>query len=154
MLSKEFILAGKAIFTVTTAPELAGIDETKHFTYKIQRATFPRDEDDDTNDTKADRVYYFAYALTGPDNTRDYTYLGKLQTNGEVMATAKTPAHVPEARVWKVLQGALKLIWAELKMDGVEIVHAGNCGRCGRLLTEPESIECGIGPVCRGKMGL
>ena len=26
--------------------------------------------------------------------------------------------------------------------------HVGNCGKCGRTLTEPESIARGIGPVC------
>ncbi len=29
----------------------------------------------------------------------------------------------------------------------------GHCGHCGRTLTNPESIERGIGPVCAGKMG-
>jgi hypothetical protein len=26
--------------------------------------------------------------------------------------------------------------------------HEGKCGRCGRLLTVPSSIESGIGPEC------
>jgi hypothetical protein len=29
----------------------------------------------------------------------------------------------------------------------------GSCGHCGRTLTNEESREAGIGPVCRGKMG-
>lgn len=29
----------------------------------------------------------------------------------------------------------------------------GHCGHCGRTLTNEESREAGIGPVCRGKMG-
>lgn len=29
----------------------------------------------------------------------------------------------------------------------------GSCGHCGRTLTNPESIERGIGPICAGKMG-
>lgn len=29
----------------------------------------------------------------------------------------------------------------------------GACGICGRTLTDPESIERGIGPVCAGKLG-
>ena len=31
-----------------------------------------------------------------------------------------------------------------------EVWHEGSCGRCGRKLTVPESIENGLGPVCAG----
>jgi hypothetical protein len=37
--------------------------------------------------------------------------------------------------------------------DGVVIWHEGRCGRCGRRLTVPESIESGYGPECIGKIG-
>lgn len=30
-------------------------------------------------------------------------------------------------------------------------LHEGACGKCGRPLTTPESIQSGIGPVCSGK---
>jgi hypothetical protein len=30
----------------------------------------------------------------------------------------------------------------------VEMYHTGNCMRCGRELTDPDSIERGLGPVC------
>ncbi len=37
--------------------------------------------------------------------------------------------------------------------DGVkEIVEQSECARCGKELTDPESIRIGIGPVCLGKM--
>lgn len=29
----------------------------------------------------------------------------------------------------------------------------GHCGVCGRTLTNPESIDAGIGPICAGRMG-
>jgi hypothetical protein len=29
----------------------------------------------------------------------------------------------------------------------------GRCSCCGRELTDPASIEIGIGPICLGKMG-
>lgn len=34
--------------------------------------------------------------------------------------------------------------------DGVQIMHTGKCIKCGRTLTDAESIEIGLGPVCRG----
>jgi hypothetical protein len=30
--------------------------------------------------------------------------------------------------------------------------HENHCGRCGRTLTVPESVERGIGPDCLAKM--
>lgn len=35
----------------------------------------------------------------------------------------------------------------------VEIWHEGKCGRCGRQLTVPESIESGFGPECVKMIG-
>lgn len=32
-----------------------------------------------------------------------------------------------------------------------ELAGAGRCKRCGRPLTDPESIAAGIGPDCRSK---
>lgn len=32
-----------------------------------------------------------------------------------------------------------------------ELVAAGRCRRCGRLLTDPESVSRGIGPDCESK---
>lgn len=34
-----------------------------------------------------------------------------------------------------------------------DIRHEGRCGRCGRALTRPESIDTGLGPDCAEKMG-
>lgn len=35
--------------------------------------------------------------------------------------------------------------------SGVEVRHDGRCSRCGRALTDPESIDVGMGPICRAK---
>jgi hypothetical protein len=32
--------------------------------------------------------------------------------------------------------------------DFIEVWHEGKCGKCGRTLTVPSSIESGIGPEC------
>ena len=37
-------------------------------------------------------------------------------------------------------------------LDYVEVWHEGKCGRCGRTLTVPSSIDAGIGPVCAGRI--
>jgi hypothetical protein len=38
--------------------------------------------------------------------------------------------------------------------QGFEFWHEGRCGCCGKLLTVPESISAGYGPVCLPRMGL
>jgi len=40
----------------------------------------------------------------------------------------------------KLIQGTLS--------EFIEIWHEGRCGKCGRQLTVPSSIESGIGPEC------
>jgi hypothetical protein len=37
---------------------------------------------------------------------------------------------------------------AEFNPAVVEVMHDGRCGRCGRPLTHPDSIQAGIGPIC------
>ena len=31
---------------------------------------------------------------------------------------------------------------------GFSVLHNGHCGVCGRVLTNPESLETGVGPIC------
>ena len=35
--------------------------------------------------------------------------------------------------------------------SAVHILHTGTCSRCGRTLTDPESMKYGMGPECRKK---
>jgi hypothetical protein len=43
---------------------------------------------------------------------------------------------------------------ADVLLEQGEWWHEGICGRCGRRLTVPESIESGFGPECRKAVGL
>lgn len=52
------------------------------------------------------------------------------------------------------------LAWLVASIDGrvadpleqAEFWHEGRCGRCGRVLTVPESIASGLGPECEGRV--
>jgi hypothetical protein len=134
----EFILAGKAVVTFVSQKT------DKRFTYQIEAA---RGTDD----------LYFVRALSGPSNTSDYTYLGTIRKAGArasyyVGAKSRFSKDAP-------VQRAFSWVFRQLaqqnhdKLAGVEILHAGYCGRCGRLLTTEQSIKTGIGPVCLTKMG-
>ena len=128
---KSFALAGHAIFTVEN------MTSGNRFTYKVSAC----------DSTPA---LYFVGVLTGPENVSDYTYLGTIR-DGQYMHGRKSRLHESacsnKAFVW---------VWQHKNRlpSCVRVQHAGRCGRCGRILTVPESIERGIGPECATKMGV
>jgi hypothetical protein len=129
----RFILAGNATFTL-----VSGKTGTR-FTYKVRA----NDEGD----------VHFVSLLTGPANTDDFTYMGIIRNN-EFRRTAKS-------RVGETAPSfiAFQWFWAYMVQKGrlpvlVGLWHEGRCGRCGRVLTVPESIETGLGPECSSKMGV
>ncbi len=132
MLNKDFLLAGKAIFTVSNP---SGVRYTYKVTKKDASLQFPET--------------YFAKVLTGPCNTNDYTYMGILDTsNGEVRMT-KASKYTPDTLPVKVLRWVAAVLLSGKQLpDGYNIHHEGKCGRCGRTLTVPESVESGFGPEC------
>ena len=134
---KAFVLAGKAIFTVSNA-------KGDHYTFQVTR-----------KETEGRPVTFFVALLTGPNNETDYTYMGVLsQAVGTVILT-KASKFNPESLPVKVAQWALALLWRNQPVPaGYAIQHEGRCGRCGRTLTVPESIQTGLGPECAAKMGL
>jgi len=127
-----FMFAGNAIFT------LRSLRTGARFTYKIQK-----------ND-RADN--FFARVLAGPDNTRDYVYIGMI-INGAFKTTAKSKMHRGSLPV-DALSWALGQFQKDVLPELVEVWHVGRCGRCGRMLTVPESVASGIGPDCAAQMGV
>ena len=53
---------------------------------------------------------------------------------------------------------AFNIIWLQIinqsMLDSTTIYNTGQCGRCGRPLSDPDSIRVGIGPECRNKLGI
>lgn len=153
-VTKQFVLAGKATFTVELADsfrqerkEKYGEDLKAHYTFRVnfkaKNGKYP--------DT------YFVKVLTGPENTKDYTYVGKLlKDSGKVVTTSASKWRDDDIR-FKLLNRVLALVWLgdikPIEEKGFGLHHEGKCGRCGRLLTTPESIERGIGPECWEIMG-
>jgi len=87
--------------------------------------------------------------LSGPDNTADYQAFGFVTDSG--------------VRVFRSKRGGAfdayaKLVWL-LAVHGdetpmakrYELMLEGRCIKCNRKLTDPVSIETGIGPVCAGR---
>jgi len=137
MITKDFVTAGKAIFTVHNPTGT-------HFTYRVQAqpSIFNKDE-----------TVHMIGVLVGPDNTKDYRYLGMLNPNGSIRLTKKSKFDANDLP-FKVLKWAFQVIWTQSDIpSGYGIKHEGMCGRCRRKLTTPESIDSGFGPECIKKVG-
>lgn len=144
----RFILAGNAYFTLRS--EKTGV----RYTYSVTRA----DDDNQqamfsTSLSKEPR--WFVALLKGPDNSADYAYLGMITgekvpvfrlTRKSKMTTDSAPVRAFGYALSNLVRGCIP--------EALKIFHDGKCGRCGRHLTTPESVERGIGPECAEKMGL
>lgn len=130
MIDIDYVRAGNSIVTVSN-------NEGKHYTFKFKK--------------KKDQSVYFVSMLTGADNNSDYQYMGVLTDQDYVLAT-KASKFSNQGTPIKVVNWALDVINGNKTLpDGYDIMHNGHCGRCGRVLTTPESIKTGLGPVCATK---
>lgn len=127
----NFILAGNATFTVVSRKTQA------RYTYHVEESSkYPG---------------WFVSLLNGPDNTRDFTYLGFISLREGFKLTAKSRMTADSAPV-KAFAWTFKGLWSDADLtQAIEVWHVGKCGCCNRALTVPESIASGIGPVCAKK---
>ncbi len=129
----RFMLAGDAHITFVS------MKTGTRFTYNVRLA------DRRPGDTRP--LPHFVSVLTAPEH---YEFLGTL-FDGKGFAFGKKSRISQDAPSAK----AFLWVWRHLR-DGkatpdLEIHHEGRCGRCGRRLTVPESIETGLGPECAKK---
>jgi len=127
---RKFLWAGNATFTLQS--KTTGV----HYSYKIRRPSEDKP--------------YFAKVMTGGSD--EYTYLGLALPGIGVRVTAKSKfrADSPAVRALDYFVRWAFSPAAELPAK-LEFFHAGRCGRCGRELTDPVSIERGLGPECAEK---
>jgi hypothetical protein len=129
---REFALAGNARLTLVSKRTGA------RFTYRIRTAPGKP---------------HFVSLLSGPDNNAHYTFLGTIFTraNGETYYRRGMRSKISaEALSSHAFTWVWDRISAGVHTADLEVWHEGRCGRCGRALTVPESIERGIGPECAG----
>ena len=136
----RFMLAGNATFTVVSKKT------GTRFTFKV---TKPEPTPQYPN------PIHFVKVLTGNQNETDYTYLGQITSRGGMT----TYQHGRKSPIGAAAPSALAFAWFAGQVlqgkdaPGVEVYHAGKCGRCGRKLTVPESITSGFGPECLSLVG-
>ena len=120
----SYVQGGRGRFTL--------VGREHRYTYRLSRS------DDDK--------LTFVKVLSGPDNDSDYTYLGFIPEAGDRLVAGRKGR--PDAPSFKALDWWLH----HPNHPGVEFWHEGACCKCGRTLTNPESIARGIGPHCAGDL--
>ena len=122
-LALKFILGGKSFVTFLNTKT------DNRFTFKVVKH-------------KKDDIY-FVNVLTGPDV---YSFVGTVR-DGVYKHSPKSNIS-NEAQSVKVFNYIVNKLASNNLPDFIEIYHDGRCGKCGRQLTVPDSIETGFGPEC------
>lgn len=126
--ARTFITAGNAYLTLRSART------GTRYTYRVSKH-------------KSVAGLFFVSTLYGSDNTGDYAYLGIIRDN-QFSLTSKSRFDMDSPQ-FKAFSWAWQQLWRNDTLpDVLELWHEGRCGKCGRLLTVPESIANGIGPEC------
>lgn len=128
-----FMLAGEAYMTFKS------LKTDKQFTFKIVKQE------------KAPNKFY-CYVLTGPNNMNDYTYFGTIYAGMIPQFYFSDKSDLNKATL---SVRSFEYVFENLKkgvhIKDLEIWHMGLCAKCGRPLTDAESIRIGLGPICRTK---
>lgn len=113
-----------------------------------------------TVDQCRDGLWVTVWWLYGTDNEVDYARLARFPaaTPEQLLYPRKAHSRPPswvafDYLLWRLFR------WPQVAGDApskptcevLEIWHHGVCGRCGRKLTTPESIQRGLGPKCAAR---
>ena len=88
--------------------------------------------------------------LTSPE---EYTYLGLIKAGQNEVFPTKKSVYKKDSGPMAALNFLFKQAARPAFPPNFVVRHDGRCGRCGRQLTVPSSIDKGIGPECATKMG-
>ena len=122
----DYILGGKSYVTFQN-PQTGN-----RFTYKVVKH-------------KVDDIY-FVHVLT---NTDVYMFLGTIKNF--VFRYSPKSKIAKDAKSLIVFDYVFHHLGMGTLNNTIEIFHDGRCGKCGRQLTDPISVETGLGPYCRKK---
>lgn len=129
--AKTFAFAGRALITLESRRT------GDHHTYRISLC-----ED-------KPGFFFVSHLINGSADAGTFAYLG-IVSEGKFRLTKKSTAawDAPSVKAFQFFMASTEL------HPQLVVHHEGHCGKCGRTLTVPSSIEAGIGPDCATKMGL
>lgn len=131
---QNFIFAGKSMFTIVSKKT------GNRFTYKVTKGG-----------KKSNEHVRFVHVLVGPSNTDSYQYIGYMLENSRerLIAGRKGKANIP---CFDALNWLVRNLNRAVLPEQIEFYHSGQCGACGRVLTDPHSIKVGLGPICEERI--
>lgn len=128
----NFLKSRKPMFTIKS------LVTGNHFSYQLKH---PKRQG-------GDHLLTMSYIFSHPISGGHRKYLGYVNWEGEQVSAGmsgddRDPAFI--ALAWY-----LRYLWSlKIAPHSAQLIHSGKCGRCGRELTDPRSIETGLGPECR-----
>lgn len=108
-------------------------------TYKVAK---PR------HDQFADGTY-FIYAQY---SNGEWAYVGMVDPEDLVVIRTTHSKFPRNHSIFKGAEYLYDMATGRIRSTKMRVLHEGVCGACGRKLTDPKSIACGIGPSCRRKL--
>lgn len=152
-VSREFLTAGEAIFTVVPDPHAPF--PRPHYTYKITKKDgdrgvvfFISSYITSANEDREDGASVGRMAQDDRADAYAWSYVGLLMLPASQVKLTGKSKFTLQAAVVRVLWRALDAIAVGRAPMHWQILHSGSCGRCGRTLTTPASLASGIGPEC------
>lgn len=127
------------VFDLKTHNGIITVENTTRGTHRTFRI---RTQKEDAKFAPGERILSI---LTGPDNTSSYTQIAFIKDDGRILLWRRYEQS-QYAQFIRVL-----LEPEHYRSIGFVYHYEGHCRRCNRLLTEPQSLRSGIGPVCDGR---
>ena len=119
----KFIFAGNSTVTFLNTKT------SNRFTFKVKKSK--------------NSNFYFVSVLTNPEM---YQYIGTVVD--DIFTHGKKSKISLDAQSVRTFEYVLTKLKINNLPDFIEVWHEGKCGKCGKKLTDPISIERGYGPFC------
>lgn len=137
---KDFIFAGKAIITIKN------IENQNHFTFQINQCKDIIKNDKDENIRK--QLWFVSVCRS----YNEWLYIGLLNKKHNFIPSKKLDSDTISIKTFQFILN--HYVYNNNYDKRVEFYHEGYCMKCGRLLTEPDSVKLGLGPFCRSLINL
>ena len=127
---RDYCMGGNAIVTLASPTHV-------HHTYYI-RAPWKEDKDEFASDIRF--VYH-------KERNGRWTYVGEICNNGTKFRKTKSSRYYETDKIFKGAAYVVKMMNRDFETPMI-LQHEGCCSRCGKRLTDPVSIQRGLGPNC------